>query len=108
MTVTFSEYAKAFEGIPQLPAGIVKLRIVSAEKAGPPNGPLGFRVSTRRHGVTGTKRSPPDDDDDDDVTLKLAMTLFGADIMRDCGFVVPVRSPLQLENANPESGDAEI
>jgi hypothetical protein len=41
-------------GILQVPE-IVKLREVSAAMGGPPSGPMGLRVSTKRHGVAGTK-----------------------------------------------------
>src|ERR1017187_3053104 len=52
--VTFNEYAAAVEGMLQLPCGIGKLRYVPPVMGGPPKVPFAFRVSTTRHGVTGT------------------------------------------------------
>src|SRR5579862_2010084 len=55
-TVTFSEYAIAFDGmlqgLPLSPSG--NERDVRPLSDGPPNGPSGLRVSTTRHGVVGT------------------------------------------------------
>ena len=51
VTVTFRTIDSAVVGIPQRP-GIVKVRLPLARMAGPPYGPLGFRVSAIRHGVT--------------------------------------------------------
>ena len=45
------------EGTPQLLAGMSKLRLPPATRAGPPEGPAAARVSTIRHGAIGTKRS---------------------------------------------------
>jgi hypothetical protein len=56
-TVTLSEYADAFVGIPQDADRIGKLLVVAAGSLGPPNVPIGLRVSTSRHGETGTKLS---------------------------------------------------
>jgi hypothetical protein len=41
--------------MPQTLLGITKSRDVFPAMAGPPKGPLGFRVSAIRQGVTGTK-----------------------------------------------------
>src|ERR1700694_5727886 len=57
-TVTLTEYACAVAGMPQAPSGTVNPRADPAVKNGAPNGPAGFRVSTTRQGVTGTKRKP--------------------------------------------------
>jgi hypothetical protein len=46
------------EGIPQGPADSAKSREVWPVKAGPPKAPAESRVSTTRHGVIETKRSP--------------------------------------------------
>jgi hypothetical protein len=55
ITATLSEYAAAVEGMLHDPDGIVKVRNVPPAIEGPANGPLGVvRVSTNRHGVTGT------------------------------------------------------
>src|ERR1035441_5197923 len=60
-TGTFSEQAAAVVGIPQFRlSGTKKSREVPLPIAGPPNGPLGLRVSTRRHGVAGTNCSGSD------------------------------------------------
>jgi len=42
-------------GIPQALLGTIKSRVVPPVIAGPPNGPVAFRVSAMRQGVTGTK-----------------------------------------------------
>ena len=55
-TVKLSAYASAVDGILQVP-GIVKLRVPPPAIDGPPSGPLAFRVSTKRHGATGTNRN---------------------------------------------------
>src|SRR5436305_1198536 len=55
-TVALIEYACAVAGIPQELSGIVKPRAFPPLKNGPPNGPLGLRVSATRHGVTAMKR----------------------------------------------------
>ena len=55
--MAFNEYAFALEGIPHELDGIGKSLVVFASKLGPPRGPLGFRVSTTRHGGTGMKRN---------------------------------------------------
>jgi hypothetical protein len=55
----FTEIALAESGIPQTPAR-EKVRWLSGASAGPPSGPMGFRVSTARHGVRVKKlRLPP-------------------------------------------------
>src|SRR4051794_3900284 len=56
-TATLSEYACAVGGILHGPFGMIKLRAVPPAISGPPKGPSGARVSTKRQGVTGTKRS---------------------------------------------------
>jgi hypothetical protein len=43
--------------MPQEPLGIAKLRDELPGTGGPPNAPLASRVSTTRHGVTGTNCS---------------------------------------------------
>ena len=40
--------------------GMVKLRALPPLIAGPPSGPSGLRVSTKRHGAAGTKRNALD------------------------------------------------
>ena len=47
------------DGILQVP-GIVKLRVPPPPIDGPPSGPAEPRVSTKRHGATGTKRKALD------------------------------------------------
>ena len=49
--------AVAEDGTPQRPA-TGKLRTVLAESAGPPETPLGLRVSATRHGCTVKKPAP--------------------------------------------------
>src|SRR5262245_8205681 len=39
--------------------GRIKSLVVPAPIDGPPNGPLGFRLSSTRHGVIGTNRVAP-------------------------------------------------
>src|SRR3981081_4543917 len=53
-TVTFSEKACAVAGIPQALVEMVNSRVAPPPSAGPPNGPVGLRVSAMRHGGTGT------------------------------------------------------
>jgi hypothetical protein len=48
------EYAAAVEGMPQVLLGTGKLRELPPVIEGPPNVPVGFRVSAMRHGATGT------------------------------------------------------
>jgi len=50
----------ASDGIPHTPA-TGKTRAPFATSAGPPAGPLGFRVSKTRHGLTVKKRVGADD-----------------------------------------------
>src|SRR6266480_2327896 len=51
-----TEYEAAFDGIPlQGPEGIATVRISLAAIVGPPNGPLGRRVSKTRHGTMAMK-----------------------------------------------------
>src|SRR5579864_580106 len=58
-TVTFSEYACAVAGILHALLGTTNCRAGAPPvRNGPPNGPLGLRVSTTRQPVTGTKRRP--------------------------------------------------
>src|SRR4051794_39970401 len=54
----FNEYAAAEAGMPQVPCGIAKLRLLAAGSSGPPKGPFARRVSTRRQGVTGMNKRP--------------------------------------------------
>src|SRR5947208_2305972 len=56
-TVTFNEYAAAFEGSAQLEA-IGNTRDVLPFMIGPPSDPVAPRVSTTRHGVTVKKFRP--------------------------------------------------
>jgi hypothetical protein len=49
------EYAAAPDGMPHALLGMTKSRDVPPVMAGPPKGPLAFRVSAIRQGVTGTK-----------------------------------------------------
>jgi hypothetical protein len=51
VTVVLTTTEVAFEAIPHRP-WIRKTRSEFAASAGPPNGPVGWRVSTARHGVT--------------------------------------------------------
>src|SRR5580698_4786976 len=51
--VTFSEYACAVEGMPQLLDCTGKARLVPALNVGPPRGPVALRVSATRHWVSG-------------------------------------------------------
>ena len=53
-----SEYACALGGILHALSGTAKLRLELPAIEGPPKSPFGFRVSTIRHGVTGTNESP--------------------------------------------------
>src|SRR4051812_18962721 len=55
-TATFSENACAVGGMLHGLIGIIKLRAVPPAISGPPKGPAGSRVSTKRQGVTGMKR----------------------------------------------------
>src|SRR6478609_2086108 len=55
-TVTLMENAAALAGMPHPLFETTKSRAVLAGSAGPPNAPLGLRVSTKRHGVTATNR----------------------------------------------------
>ena len=55
--MTFSEYARAVDGMPHAP-GIGKDRVAPPISAGPPRGPTGPRVSATRHGVTGINCRP--------------------------------------------------
>ena len=58
-TVIFSEYACAVFGIPQTLLGMANaLAVAWPRREGPPNGPVGLRVSAMRQGVTGTKLKP--------------------------------------------------
>src|ERR1043166_1347145 len=43
-TVRLSEYARAFAGMPQGLAGMLKSRLTAAANGGPPKGPAGLRV----------------------------------------------------------------
>src|SRR5579862_2947105 len=43
--------------MPQALAGMAKSRSVCRGRVGPPNGPVGLRVSAMRQGVIGTKRA---------------------------------------------------
>src|SRR5271169_4349972 len=52
-TVTFNEYAAAFEGTEHSLAGSTNERVDCAASSGPPNGPFPIRVSTIRHGTNG-------------------------------------------------------
>src|SRR5512140_1182868 len=51
-TVTFRATATAPDGTPHWPARAKARRAPLPCSAGPPNGPLGARVSTTRHGVS--------------------------------------------------------
>src|ERR1700690_2509963 len=52
-TVTFNEYAAAFEGTGQPPSGSANDRTDFASISGPPKGPAVPRVPATRHGATG-------------------------------------------------------
>src|SRR5450631_259622 len=57
-SVTFMEYAAAVAGMSHgVCCGIGKLREVPPSIGGPPKGPLGLRVSTKRQGATVTSCS---------------------------------------------------
>src|SRR5207248_3258883 len=58
IAVKFSEYAAALDGTPHGLATTLKSRPMLPANAGPPNAPVGLRVSAMRHGPTGTKRRP--------------------------------------------------
>src|ERR1700674_1601801 len=49
----FNEYACAFDGSPHELARIGNDLVLCAVRLGPPNGPVGLRVSATRHGVSG-------------------------------------------------------
>src|SRR5579863_1086004 len=49
----FKEYACALAGTPHELAWIGNGRVLCAARLGPPNGPVGLRVSAMRHGVSG-------------------------------------------------------
>src|SRR5579863_2006222 len=52
-TVIFNEYAAAPAGTPHELEGTGKERLVPPARDGPPNVPVGFRVSNIRQGVSG-------------------------------------------------------
>src|SRR5437868_2371241 len=49
----FKEYACALDGSPHELARIGNDRVLCVARLGPPNGPVGLRVSATRHGVSG-------------------------------------------------------
>src|SRR5579872_802839 len=57
-TVALSEYACAVAGVLQVLCGMGTVRVDPAPMNGPPNIPVAPRVSSTRHGVTGTNTRP--------------------------------------------------
>src|SRR5580698_194619 len=94
--VILSEYAAASAGMLQAPCGIGKLRSTPPCSMGPPNCPLGLRVSTTRHGGAATNCSGGE---------KMAFTTCDWDITSVHG-PLPLHAPLQVTNVFPGVGFA--
>ena len=105
-----SEYAIALAGMLQPPAGTGTSRVVAAASEGGPKAPrkpFAARVSTTRHGVTGTNWSPAPATGEN-----AAVSVIGPFMVTLADAVVPVNEPgpepVQPVKTKPALGAAEI